>query len=585
MMFALLTTLGLIAACNPPMPTMPPALAPSAESRGASADSIQLVALGAHATHWFNTSASEIACYHAPSATVFVLNVAEGVEMISIKDPGHPESKGVVRQQGLTSVACFGDLIAYSSLARATDGAATVHFMKPDGTRLGEVTVGIGADMICFTPDGKHILAACEAEPSDDGTIDPKGTVSIVDLASDPAQSTVRTVGFERFDAAMDSLRAAGGHLVVPHASVSQQLEPEYIAVARDGATAYVTLQEANAIAVVDIAKAECTAVLPLGFKDFSQPGMGLDPSDKDGGAHIASWPVLGMYQPDTVACVERNGTRYLLTANEGEMRETTAFNEVARFGEYKPDDRKAPGDAPAYDAKAFPLRGADGTMYPLEMLRGKKALGRLEISVPESDVDGDGDLDRIVAFGGRSFSVWKVDGDAAHASISRVFDSGDAFERIIAERMPEAFNADNAKSPSADSRSSKKGPEPEGLAVGNAFGHELAFIGLERAGGVMVYDIGDPTKPVFVTYANRRDPSVDLKGADKADFDPATLDRAGDLGPEGLCFIDAAHSPNGEPLLIACNEVSGTTTVFAVRARHAATANGDSGATSTRAH
>jgi len=126
--------------------------------------------------------------------------------------------------------------------------------------------------------------------------------------------------------------------------------------------------------------------------------------------------------------------------------------------------------------------------------------------------------------------------------------------EQITALTHPDNFNASNTGS-SFDNRSDDKGPEPEGVVLGEAFGATLAFIGLERIGGVMIYDVGDPTTPVFQDYVNNRN----------FDADPESPE-AGDLGPEGLVFIHASDSPNGEPLLVVANEISGTTTIYQVQ-------------------
>ncbi len=152
-----------------------------------------------------------------------------------------------------------------------------------------------------------------------------------------------------------------------------------------------------------------------------------------------------------------------------------------------------------------------------------------------------------LYTLGGRSFSIWSTDG-------AQVFDSGSDFERIIASSNPEFFNASNDDR-TFDSRSDNKGPEPEGLVLGTVGKRRYAFVGLERMGGVMTYDITNPLAPVFVDYTNNRDFTVD----------PADAPAAGDLGPEGLLFIDAKDSPTRTPLLVVANEVSGTVTLYKI--------------------
>jgi len=176
--------------------------------------------------------------------------------------------------------------------------------------------------------------------------------------------------------------------------------------------------------------------------------------------------------------------------------------------------------------------------------LKGNAALGRLTVTSASGDIDGDGDFDRIEAFGARSFSIWTVDGQL-------VWDSGDQFERYFAAAsngFAALFNASH-DSNAPDTRSDNKGPEPEGVAIGKLGGRTYAFVGLERIGGVMVYDVSDPSAPQFAAYANSR--KLDTYG--------------GDLGAEGVTFISEEDSPNGKPLLILGNEVSRTLSIFQV--------------------
>lgn len=252
----------------------------------------------------------------------------------------------------------------------------------------------------------------------------------------------------------------------------------------------------------------------------------GLDASDRDNAINIRSWPVFGMYQPDAIASFKIGHRSYLITANEGDARDWPGFSEEERVGSIDLDEA------------AFPDR---------DVLQTNVNLGRLNVTSTLGDTDGDGDFDQLYTLGGRSFSIWKPDG-------SLVFDSGSDFERIIAARNPAFFNASNDDR-AFDSRSDNKGPEPEAVTIGTIGKRTYAFIGLERMGGVMIYDVTNPITPVFVDYVNNRDFSVE----------PATAEAAKDLGPEGVIFIDAKDSPTRSPLLVVANEVSGTVTLYSV--------------------
>jgi hypothetical protein len=296
-------------------------------------------------------------------------------------------------------------------------------------------------------------------------------------------------------------------------------LEPEYLTVSHDSRTAWVTLQENNAVAVLDIEARRFTSLVALGFKDHALAGNALDPSDRDGGIRIANWPVLGMYQPDAIAALEYQGQTFFLTANEGDSR---------------PSEETRVADVTL-----------DFTRFPNALsLQNPANLGRLRITNLRGDTDGDGDFDELYAFGGRSFSIWSPSGEL-------VFDSGDSFAGITAASVPGIFNSNGDSAASFDTRSDDKGSEPEGLVLGKVFGRTHAFIGLERVGGIMVFDVTNPFQPAFVRYVNNHVPGA-----------PIAL---GDVSPEGLLFIKAEDSPSGKPLLVASHEISGTLTVFEI--------------------
>ena len=208
-------------------------------------------------------------------------------------------------------------------------------------------------------------------------------------------------------------------------------------------------------------------------------------------------------------------------------VEEGDIFNEESRVGKLE------------LDPTAFPNAAE---------LQADEVLGRLKVTNTMGDLDGDGDYDQLYAYGGRSFSIWNSSGEL-------IFDSGSQFDYITAAMYPDDFNSTNDENGSFDDRSDDKGTEPEGVALAQIGDRHYGFIGLERMGGIMVYDITDPMQPFFVDYTNTRDFSGD-----------AAAGTAGDLAPEGLVFIPAKDSPNGENLLVATNEVSGTVTIFQVK-------------------
>ena len=502
-------------------------------------NTLKLTSIGRYTTGIFDESAAEIPAYDPDTQRLFVVNAnSAAVDVLDLSDPSEPTLiKAIdVSEFGevANSVAVQNGTVAVAVEAAIAQNPGRVVFLNTDGDLISQVTVGALPDMLTFTPDGTKVLVANEGEPSDDYTDDPEGSVSIINLSGgveNLSDADVTTASFSAFNEQKAELIEQGVRIFGPSASVAQDLEPEYIAVTPDSATAYVALQENNALAKVDISASQVTEILPLGFKNHLAEDNALDASDDEVIA-IRNAPVLGMYQPDGIAAYQADdGETYIVAANEGDAREYLVEddqgNEIETFVE------EARVEDLTLDPEAFP--DADN----LELLTVTTTLG---------DTDGDGEFEQLYAFGGRSFSIFDTEGNL-------VFDSGSDFERITAEQLPDFFNSDNDEN-TFDTRSDSKGPEPEGVVLGEVNGRNYAFIGLERVGGVMVYDISEPTKSEFVQYINTRDFSGDPEAG-----------TAGDLGPEGLSFIRAEDSPNGNPLLAVAYEVSGSTAIFEITA------------------
>ncbi|KPF70106.1 alkaline phosphatase [beta proteobacterium AAP99] len=497
-------------------------------------NSLSLTFLGRYAPPTPGVGGAEIPAWDATTRRLFVVNGAAGsVDVLSLSNPAAPQKIGEIPAATLggpvNSVSAFGGIVALAVEAPVkTDNGTVQLFNAANLQRIGNpIPVGALPDMLTFSPDGKTILVANEGEPNDAYTIDPEGSISIIDV-SNPFTPTVRTADFRAFNARAAELRTAGVRIFGPNATVAQDLEPEYITVSADGRTAWVTLQENNALALVDIPSATVGQIVPLGYKNHALAGNGIDASDRDSRINIQQWPVFGMYQPDAIASFVVGGETFLITANEGDARAYTGFNEEVRASTltFAPSLLNNP-------LCGGPCNTAD-------------RLGRLQVTNTLGRNATTGQYEALYAFGARSFSVWSATGQ-------QVYDSGDELERRTAALFPTNFNASNDNN-TFDDRSDNKGPEPEGVIVARFGTKNYAFIGLERIGGVMVYDLSNPRAPAFVTYINTRDFTQ-----------PVTSPASGDRGPEGLTIIPASSSPTGTPLLVVANETSGTTAVFRI--------------------
>ncbi|WP_127818090.1 choice-of-anchor I family protein [Microbacterium sp. CPCC 204701] len=541
------TTAAVCALALTPFAAASAAIVPDPIVYSADDATLSLTPLGTFETGAFEKGAAEIVAAHGDR--LFVVNAQAG--SVSVLDYSAPSA--IAKEFDLSSAG-----VANSVAVRA-DGLGVVAFEAPvktdpgtlvffdaaaadaESAVLGTITVGALPDMVTFSKDGAYAVVANEGEPAEDFSEDPEGSIAVVALPSTvaaPTQDAVETATFHEFEAGgaktlHEDVRVFGP---TPHGDdnpVSRNLEPEYIAV--DGGTAYATLQEANAVAVVDLATATVSDIWPLGFKDHGAEGYGLDASDSDPEDaptfNIRTYPGLkGMYMPDGIQSYEAGGQTYLVTANEGDAREWGDYIDESRVEELADD-----GQGPVCESLLDVIGDAD--------------LGRLNVS-KEDGFDPEAECYfELYSYGGRSFSIWSTDGE-------RVFDSGESFERITHAAAPANFNSDHGAS-DLESRSDAKGPEAENVAIGTLSGRTYAFVGFERVSGIAVYDITDPAASAFVTYVNNRDFSVSAE-----DDGVAT---AGDLGPEGLAFIAAESSATGEPLLAVGNEVSGTTTLWEI--------------------
>ncbi|MBD2721534.1 choice-of-anchor I family protein [Hymenobacter armeniacus] len=490
-------------------------------------------------------NSAEIVAHDPSTQRLYVANSVGGkLDILNFATPGMltpVASINILPYGNINSVAVRNGLVACAIENTAPQQNGSIVFFDQNGTFIKQVTVGAMPDMITFSPDGHYVITANEGEPNAAYTLDPLGSVSVVDMTGGIAavtQARVTTLDFSAYNTQAATLRAAGiriyGGPASAPSSVAQDFEPEYVAVSANSQTAYIGLQENNAIATLDLATLQFTSLRSVGYQDYTQPGFSFDASDQAADILMANWPVRGMRQPDALASFELpaslGGGRYLITANEGDSREYTGLNEINRLGDA----------AYVLDPTAFPQAA---------VLKNSSALGRLNVTNKLGDTDGDGDFDQIYALGGRSFSILNASTGAL------VHDSGDLLERVTSTdaAFGSLFNASNTTgTPTRKNRSDDKGPEPEGVTIGTIRDTTYAFVSMERVGGVVVLNVNDPANPRVVQYLNNRSLTAGT----------------GDLGPEGIVFVSAANSPTGAPLLLLANEISSTVAVYQVGLR-----------------
>lgn len=553
----------------------------------ASAGTIALSLLGRYETGVFDESAAEIVDYDPATRMTYVVNANSGqVDVIDASSPSTPTlsmsldvaadvaaafSLNASDLGAANSVAVSGATLAVAMEADTKQDNGYIAFYQTDGTFLSAIEAGALPDMVTFTPDGNTVIAANEGEPNGDYSVDPEGSLTIVDVSGGAGALTaanVTQVDFTAFNAGGTATLTGPVRISAKAASVAQDLEPEYVAVSADSSRAFVMLQENNAYAVVDLTNNSVTEVRGLGYKDYSIPGNEMDPSNRDNGVNIRNVPVFGVYMPDSADAFEFGGTTYLVTANEGDGREylTDAADagDCTAQGGFDFDDgdcfhyldevriKDITDNGATVDADLIARAGAsfqdDDQLGRLKVLTDLGTSGACASLATTGQPGADCSYEALYAFGGRSFTIWNTE------TGQPVFDSGNDFEVITANRLGANFNASNDDN-EGDDRSDDKGPEPEAIEVATIEGRTYAFIGLERVGGIMVYDITTPESSRFVQYINERDFSI-------ADVE-SDLALVGDLGPESIKFVSASNSPSGDPMLIVGNEVSGTTTFF----------------------
>ncbi len=461
---------------------------------------------------------------------VYTTNIAgNAINIHSITAAGALVNEGAISLSGLPSYAAGGvnsvDIkngiiaVGYENADPAQAGFVAL-FNAANNSLIKTIQVGILPDDVTFTPDGSKLLVANEGE-----ALSAQGTVSIIDLSAGAANAVVtNTISFASLNGAEAALRNRG-MAIAPGQPAAGDIEPEYITISADGTRAYVTLQEVNAIAVIDLTNPMADrplAIQPLGTIDRNLPGNALDTSDIDGGINLRNVDIVSLPQPDAVASFTVGGVTYLVTANEGDSRVNLT-------------------DSVRLSASSYIL---DPTRFPnAAAMKANADLGRLNVLSNLGDTDGDGDIDVIHTLGGRSISIFRQEADG---SLTKVRETGGEFEAIIAANHPGIFNSNqNTASSSRDTRSDDKGPEPEGVSIGVVGGRTYAFVGLERVGGYMVYDVTDPANARFVTYK------------------PQT---GADLGPETSTFVAAANSPTGQALLLSAQEISNSVTLYSVQ-------------------
>ena len=543
----------------------------------------------------FDTASAEIVTYDDCSDRLFVVNAEAGSVDVLAMDA----SSEIITKEHTIDLSpaaadagfALGDANSVSTnncklaIALQADNkqAPGVIALFDYDAEIGEAAftntylAGALPDMVSFSDDGMLLLAANEGEPSDDYSVDPEGSVTIVDLSGGESDSdaVITQIGFTDYNAGQAKHGELPATLRLPGpagTSVAQDLEPEYLAIT-DAGKAYVALQENNALAIIDLATKTVDGFADLGLKPWdAASGNQLDVSNKDN--HIGNFDsyeqLVGLYMPDTIVSFTQDGNNYLVTANEGDGREyiyeSTQYDCVDAGHDWDGDDYNPASTeyiTELDDCISFTDEGRGDdlnvdALHPLatNVADGDLTVSRIKVVMDNENIGAD---DNILTFGARSFSIWDEAGEL-------VFDSGDMIAKKVFELDSENFNSTNDTNDSADSRSDDKGIEPEAVEVAKINDRTYIFVGLERMGGIMVFDATNVEAPVYQSYINNRDFTADVctlvdpdedRECSNDTYNPA----AKDLAPESIEYF----TRNDGHFIAVGNEVSGTTTVFEI--------------------
>ncbi|MBW4968048.1 choice-of-anchor I family protein [Pseudoalteromonas sp. CR1] len=526
--------------------------------------------------------AAEIVAYQASKKWIYAINSSGDTAVVNIIPADTfdtaalaQDNEGIVNTTNLSTAITLtlndntpgeansiaidenNQLLAVAMAAKNVGEMGQVAFYDISGDTpifIKNVTAGFLPDMVTFSHDGVKVVVANEGEPNGDYSIDPQGSISIINIIDGEVADTATNIDFTAYNDKQAELEALGlvfanptgrtinGNLI--NTTVAMDLEPEYVSISKDNKYAYVSIQENNALAIVNL-EDNSLELKGLGFKDWSN--LQIDASDKDGGVNFKSYPGLyGMYQPDTISSFSWKGANFIVSANEGDAREyffdtTDEADCIAKGGlDFDEDD-----GCLAYidESRVEDLTLAANFDY---LNNDDNDIGRLKVTTVKGDTNNDGQYESLYAYGARSFTIWDSNGLV-------VFDSGDDIGRITASVHGEAFN-NNEDENKGDTRSDDKGAEPEALTIGTIGERTFAFIGLERMGGIMIYDITNPYDVQFEDYFYNRGV---IEGAAIT----------GDLAPEGMMFVPAEQSATNKPLLIIGNEISGSIAVWEISA------------------
>ncbi|MDR6762274.1 hypothetical protein J2Y38_002485 [Flavobacterium sp. 2755] len=450
-------------------------------------------------------AAAEISAYCEKTKRLFTVNNSgtNQIDVIDLADPTKPVKIGQINlaayEGASNSVSIYdGKLaVALESTTNKQGNGKVVVFNTSDYSLIKQVTVGALPDMITFSADGKYIMTANEGEPNTDYSQDPNGTISIIETSN----YTVTTLDFASFSSQAAALAKDGFRISKYAKSFAQDIEPEYITISDDSKTAWVTLQENNGVAKVDLASKTITAIYPLGLKDYNTAENAIDVSDSDDKIAFGPWKVKGLYMPDAISHFSSNNVPYFVTANEGDAREYDAYTDIKRMKSLK------------LDATVFP----DAATLKLDA-----NLGRLNLITDMGDTDGDGDLDEMVSFGARSFSIWN--GNTG---------------KIVYDSKNDVDKKTNELGTYDDKRSDDKGSEPEAVVVAKMGNQNILFVGLERSDAFMTYDVTNPASPQYLQTVKTGD------------------------APEGVLYIPASKSPTKRSLVVVSSEGDGTIKIY----------------------